>query len=298
MAIPESQLDTWSRQGSITQSSGTYQSIRAALLKDSAAYATKRPEVFLQGSYGNDTNIYAESDVDCVILYNGAFYYDLDALPADQQALFKAGAGGAAYSYNTFKAEVLAALTSSFGASVDPNSRRAIKIKAGGGRRSADVIVAFQFRRYYMYKGDNDQRFDTGMAFFTSDGKRVANFPKIHSANLTIKHQATGSNFKPMARIFKNIRSRLVDNGQIKDGVAPSYFIEGLLYNAPNSLFQGKYADMVLNILKWLHATPDRSKFVCANEKYYLLRDDSLVCWPTADGAKFITETIKLWNDW
>jgi len=254
--------------------------------------------VFLQGSYGNDTNIYAESDVDCVILYNGAFFHDLEALPAEQESLFKTTMPDGTYPYGTFKAEVQAALIKSFAMSVDATSRRAIKIKAGGGRRNADVIVAFQYRRYYRFNGIHDERFDTGMAFFTSEGKRIANFPKAHSANLTTKHQATGGNFKPVIRIFKNIRSRLVDNGQIKDGLAPSYFIEGLLHNAPNDLFKGKYADMVLNILKWLHATPDRSKFLCANEQYYLLRDNSLVCWPTVDGAKFVTETIKLWNDW
>jgi hypothetical protein len=298
MAIPESQLDTWSRQGSITQSSATYQSIRAALLNDSVAYRDKRPEVFLQGSYGNDTNIYAESDVDCVILYNGEFYHDLEALPTEQESLFKATMLNGPYPYATFKSQVQDALIKSYGTSVDTTSRRAIKIKAGGGRRNADVIVAFQFRRYYEFNGVDDERFATGMAFFTSDGKRIANFPKMHSANLTSKHQATSGNFKPVVRIFKNLRSKLVDNGQTKDGVAPSYFMEGLLYNAPNDLFKGKYADMVLNILKWLHATPDRSEFVCANKMYYLLRDDSLVCWPTADGTKFITEAIKLWNEW
>lgn len=67
MAIPESQLETWSKQGSVTQSSTTYQIIRNALLDAKAVYADKTFEVFLQGSYGNDTNIYAESDVDTVM---------------------------------------------------------------------------------------------------------------------------------------------------------------------------------------------------------------------------------------
>jgi len=267
-------------------------------LKAGTGYADKGPEVFLQGSYGNDTNIYAESDVDCVILYNGEFYHDLAALPAEQQAAFKTSMLDGTYSYDTFKTQVRDALVDSFGTSVDVSSRRAIKIKAGGGRRSADVVVAFQYRRYYKFNGLNEQSFDTGMLFFTSDGKRIPNYPKIHSANLTIKHQATGGNFKPVIRIFKNMRRRLLENSKIENGVAPSYFIEGLLYNAPDNLFKGKYADMVVGVLKWLHQTPDRSEFVCANRQYYLLRDNSLVCWPTADGATFINQIIKLWNDW
>ena len=67
MPIPESQLDTWSHQGSITQSSTTYNAIKGALEDSTTPYAGKNFKVFLQGSYGNDTNIYAESDVDIII---------------------------------------------------------------------------------------------------------------------------------------------------------------------------------------------------------------------------------------
>ena len=78
MAIPEAQLDTWSHQGSVTQSSGTYQTMRNALIAPTAPYAGRAYDVFLQGSYGNDTNIYAESDVDTVIRLDAIFGYGLD----------------------------------------------------------------------------------------------------------------------------------------------------------------------------------------------------------------------------
>ena len=63
MPIPESQLETWSHQGSIAQSSATHNSIRNVLVAGGTPYAGRTFEVFLQGSYGNSTNIYAESDV-------------------------------------------------------------------------------------------------------------------------------------------------------------------------------------------------------------------------------------------
>ena len=44
--------------------------------------------------------------------------------------------------------------------------------------------------------------------------------------------------------------------------------------------------------------TKDRSNFLCANEQYYLLRDNSPVCWPKANGAAFINAVIGLWNNW
>ena len=101
-----------------------------------------------------------------------------------------------------------------------------------------------------------------------------------------------------MVRIFKNMRGRLVDDGVLQKGDAPSYFIEGLLYNIPAAQFTGTYSNMVYNVLKWLQDNPDHTKFVCVNERYYLLRDNDSVCWPIANGAKLIAAVTKLWNDW
>ena len=84
----------------------------------------------------------------------------------------------------------------------------------------------------------------------------------------------------------------------IAEGSAPSYYIEGLLYNIPNDQFVGDYQDIFLKILQWLYKTKDRSEFVCANEQYYLLRDNSHTCWACADGENFINAAIKLWNEW
>ena len=160
------------------------------------------------------------------------------------------------------------------------------------------MIVAFEYRRYYKFKASYDESHVTGICFFLSDGTRVANYPNQHCENLTTKHQATGNKFKPVARIFKNMRSKLIDDGLIKEGSAPSYYIEGLLYNVPNDQFVGDYQDIFLNILKWLYNTKERSEFVCANEQYYLLRDNTHTCWACANGENFINAAIKLWNDW
>ena len=65
MAIAETQLHTWSHQGAVAQSRDTYATIRRALESDRTAYHGNDFKSFLQGSYGNDTNVYAESDVRC-----------------------------------------------------------------------------------------------------------------------------------------------------------------------------------------------------------------------------------------
>ena len=297
MTIPEAQLQTWSHQGAITTSKDTYATIKRALESATAPYADRQFEVFLQGSYANDTNIYTESDVDIVICYTGAFFHNLEHLTLDQKNAFQASFPDGTYLYDTFKAGVQTALVRAFGNSVQP-SNKAFKIAASGPRRSADVVPAFQHRRYIDFKSSGDGSYYEGISFFTAAGTRIDNFPGYHSRNLTTKHQATGNRFKPAVRVFKNIRSKLFEQGLMVKGEAPSYFIEGLLYNVPNELFAGTLSDTVLSILSWLHRTTDRSGFVCANKRYYLLRDSDPVCWPKANGAKFIDAAISLWNDW
>lgn len=298
MSIPENQLETWSHQGSVTQSASTYATIKRALEDSNVRYVDRNFSIFLQGSYGNDTNIYAESDVDIVIRYEGAFFHDFTDLALEQKSAFHSSfPDSATYPYESFKNHVREALESAFGNSVVP-AKKAFKITPNNSRRSADVVVAFQYRRYFEFKGNNSQRYSTGMCFFTSDNTRIANYPEYHSANLTRKHQATNGSFKPLVRIFKNMRSKLVENRAISKDTAPSYFIEGLLYNVPNSKFSGSYENMVFNALQWLQQTADRSEFLCANEEYYLLRDNSNVCWPCAHGEQFINAAIGLWNEW
>lgn len=299
MAVPDSQLSTWSGQGATTGSASTYATIKRALEADTAKYTSRNFEVFLQGSYGNDTNIYAESDVDVVICYKGAFYKEIDQLSDTEKAAYNAArSGGASYSYDDFRKHVESALRDAFGDDVKPGTK-AIKIQGRNARRSADVIVAFDHRRYYRYVNDDDCAFHKGISFFTSSGCRIDNFPKMHSANATTKHQSASQSYKGVVRIFKNMRGKLVDDCKLSRGDAPSYFIEGLLYNVPNECFQGStWAEAVLEVLKWLHATKDRTKFLCVNERYYLLRDNSPVCWPKANGDKFIAAAVSLWDKW
>jgi hypothetical protein len=208
MPISESQLETWSHQGSIQQSSATYQTVRSALLSDKAAYKDKDFEVFLQGSYGNDTNIYAESDVDTVIRLDSIFGYDLSALPPEQQTAFHQATGGSAtYTFAEFKTGVVNRLTNAFDAAYVTSGNKAIRIKPNGTRRSADVVACYQYRRYIRFISLSDQEYVPGVIFPTTSSGTIVNYPKLHSDNCTTKHQATNSWFKPTVRIFKNMRS-------------------------------------------------------------------------------------------
>lgn len=296
MAIPEAQLETWSHQGAIRGSSETYATVRAVLDQAEASYASRPYEIHLQGSYCNDTNIFAESDVDVVMRLNDVFYHDLEALTPAEKVAFDGAFPNGIYTLAAFKAEVLGQLKAVFGSDVSVGGK-AIAIAERNNRRAADVLVSAEFRRYHKFRNYGDQVYVEGLCFFDEFGNRIENFPKQHSANCTAKHQRTGQRFKPTVRIFKNIRSTLVGAGLLANGMAPSYFIEGLLYNVPDSQFIGNYGSTVVNVLNWLQGA-DKSEFVCANEQFYLLRDSNKVTWPPAHCESFLASAVTLWNEW
>jgi hypothetical protein len=297
MPIPETQLDTWAKVGSQTQSKDTYATIRNALDIATAPY-NGDIEIFLQGSYGNDTNVYGkESDVDIVMRSDRAYFRDLSGLTPAEKASYAAGNGGTAdYPFSTFRADVIKILKAKFGTDVDTTNKKAIKIAANGARRSADVLVCQDHRRYLRYTGRTDD-YVNGIGFNTTDGTLIENYPKFHSASLTAKHQATNQWLKPTIRIFKNMRNNLIANNKVKNGVAPSYYVEGLLSNAPDTTFGNNYSTTVFNSLKWLQ-TVDENSLSCANGMSGLLGDNSPTKWDTADFRTFKNGVINLWNDW
>jgi hypothetical protein len=296
MAIPESQLETWSHQGSVTQSAATYESIRKVLDDSDAPYSHKSFSTFLQGSYGNDTNVFRDSDVDIVMRLDSTFQFDLGDMGEANKAAFHDAYANVEYGYDEFKAHVLAWLIKKYGSDVDPGTK-AITIKARNGRREADVLPCLRFRRYTRFISQQDQSYAEGICFYRTDGTKIVNFPKQHSENCTTKHQDTSSRFKPTVRVFKNLRNRMIDDKVIKDGLAPSYFIEGMLWNVPNSNFTASHQDTFVNCIKWLQQA-DRKQLACANDLHWLLRDNQPVCWNAADFESFLSAVIDYWNAW
>lgn len=157
-------------------------------------YAEKNYTAFLQGSYGNDTNIFAESDVDIVIQTADVFFSDVSRLTELERNLWDSSYKNATYTYQTCKQEVLAVLTNAFGNGVKGGDK-AIAISRNGIRRKADVIVAAGFRRYCKFNGLYDETYDEGICFFNAAAERIENYPKQHSENLTRKHQASGDSY-------------------------------------------------------------------------------------------------------
>jgi hypothetical protein len=298
MPIPEQDLATMAKIGAQVTSKDTYNTVRLALEAPETGYSGKSYEIFLQGSYGNDTNILRESDVDVVIRLDAIFTYNLADLPAEQQAAFAATHGAAQYTHVHFQADVLAALRNRFGDAVQPGSK-AVAIAALHNRRKADVLIAIQHRRYLWYVSDRpgQSSYVPGISFHKADGTRIINYPRQHRANLTTKNQQTNEWFKHIVRIFKNARQKMVEDGYIQAGIAPSYYLEGLLYNFPNGCFGTSYTDSMVACINWLYET-DRSQFLCANEQYPLLDGNPDVTWRSTQCTTFLQGIVALWKGW
>ena len=282
--------------GAQVTSKETYATVKLALESTYAGYADKKYNVFLQGSYGNDTNIYKESDVDVVIRLDSIFTYDINNLPPDQKIAFQAAHPAATYAHTHFRDHVLEVLYNRFGDAVVPGTK-AVKINPLHNRRKTDVLIATQHKKFSSWYGPGNDMQITGISFHKADGTRVSNYPKQHRENLVTKNQATGEWFKHIVRICKNARQKLIDQGVIAAGVAPSYYIEGLLYNAPNNLFGTSYDASMVSVINWL-LEADRSKFLCANQQYPLLDGNADVTWNSANCNAYLDGLVELWRDW
>ena len=297
MPIPESQLETWSHQGAVTTAKRTHESIRNAL--DPHTWPTGvKYEVYLQGSYKNTTNIRGDSDVDVVAQLDSTFQSDLSELADYQKILHKQAHPDATYLWENFRADVLTALRNYFGYSaVDDTGNKSIKVAEGSNRLPADVVACMQYRKYKHFRSLNDQSYVEGMVFYTlREHRKVINFPKVHYQNGTKKNGRTPSRYKPTIRVFKNARTYLVNQGIISKELAPSYFLECLLYNVPDVKFTYNHQDTFGNVVNWLQEA-DMTRFVCQNEQFYLF-GSTPEQWSSSDAQDFLNMLVYLWKNW
>lgn len=235
MAIPETQLETWSHIGAIQSSKATHESIRNALDKYEGFPENINFDVYLQGSYKNNTNIRGDSDVDVVVELKSSFMRDISAMPSNEQSLYLNYYRNATYAWPDFRSDVLQALRDHYGNSIIEEGKKSLKVgNPNGGRLPADVVVCLEYRKYSRFISPFDEKFIGGMTFSVlSENRWIVSYPKLHDENCEKKNSksATDGWYKPMVRIFKNARTYLIENNEIFDSLAPSYFIEGLLYN-------------------------------------------------------------------
>lgn len=284
MAVPEQQLEIWSHQGALVKSKETADSVKNAL-NNYEHFPTSDYSVYLQGSYKNDTNIRGESDVDVVIQLNKTFFNNLTT---DQEK--QLGFSQAEYLYNDYRNDVLQALQKYFGNNNVTVEPKCVKIKETDNRLPADVIVACQYRKYYSLE---ENSYVEGVYFFTNDAENrtIINYPIQVYDNGCQKSKTTNGMFKPVVRIFKNLRRQANAKG-------PSYYIQCLIFNIPDSLFVNTYSGCIYNILEYIRTISDEKfkEFLCQHKQFKLF-GDSHEQWDIQSARKFNSDIITFWNN-
>ena len=297
MTIPIPILESWSNQGA-TQAP---KSLREKIEKKLIGYESKitrksQLEIYLQGSYRNNTNIFGNSDVDIVVQNNAAFFSDISKLDTYETHRYKSTFINATYTWQDFKNEVIRTLECAFGSDNVEVGNKSIKINDGS--YEADVVPCFEYRKYISF--EKNEKYIPGIKFYTANENHgVVNYPKEHYSKGTDKNQRVNKMYKPTVRIFKNIKRKLIEKEMINKEITSSYFIENLLYNVPDECFNTiNLSTRVYNVLKWLHDNKESfPQFLCQNEQIMLF-GCSQEQWNEKDARTFLSETIKLWNEW
>lgn len=281
----------------------THNAIREHLESDEALrkYSV---ETYLQGSYKNSTNVRGDSDVDMGSLTERIFYYDLSDLPQDPpqfatrslQESVKASIEPASFTFQDYRRDVLASLQRKYGHDNVFDGNKAITVAGNTYRLDADVLPCTSFRQYFQ-DWQKKASYHRGISFFTKSGERIVNFPHQHFKNLAAKDQRKDGKVKGCIRIVKRIRNELEELGKWDRKRSPSFYLESLVWNAPDDKFNGGYDSVVQNVLAYLwndlrekRGTDAIRSYMQANEIFVLFHPKF---WNVDDALAFID---AIWN--
>ena len=228
----EEQLYSWTKPASESEEGKISNAI--SMIKDaidkSEYLKSKDIEVFVQGSYANNTNVKTRSDVDVNIMLKDTFY---DSYP-DGLTREDYGFVDGTNKFSIYKEEVRKALLSKFETRNIEIGNKSIKIIDNSYRVEADAVPSFQYRNYKYIDSKESDNFVEGVKFFSTSGEEVINYPKKHIENGIVKNTQTKRRFKRVARILKRIRHKMKeDKIEVNQNIS-SFLIECLVWNVPN----------------------------------------------------------------
>lgn len=178
--------------------------------------------VYAKGSYANNTNVRADSDVDIGVQCRDVEYYTVADGATEPSGTPYAGI----WTPEKLRSELVSALVAKFPGQVDTSGSTAIGVNSSSARVDADVLPCFDYRFYRKW---DEVR---GARFFSTAGRARENYPEQHLTNGNSKNSATNTRFKKTVRILKRVENLMVTDGKHRE--VPSYFIECLVYNCLN----------------------------------------------------------------
>ncbi|MEV8543197.1 hypothetical protein [Streptomyces sp. NPDC051572] len=191
-----------------------------------------------KGSWANNTNVSSDSDVDIKVEFTQRTYQSSSASGMNfwELALPPNGYKGP-WTPEAFRQELGVALKG-VSSAVDATHNVAFYVPdVPGSRPSTDVVPCFTYLRQPGWNRPAAQ----GTVVFTKDGKHIVNWSHQQLINGREKNKRTNHRYKFAVRALKAIENDLVQLGEIED--LPSYFMECLIYNVPDSVLTSDSLD-------------------------------------------------------
>lgn len=286
MKYSESTLALWTRPASDTEEQkmeNTINMIKSAI-DSSKELEDLTIEIFVQGSYANNTNVRTSSDVDVCVMLKSTFY---DEYP-DGKNRRDYGFVEGTISFDEYKRRVKTAIENKFGKATVTEGNKSLKIRSNSYHVNADVVVAFMLKDYRIIGSLDPNRYVEGTRFFSSNREIVTNYPKVHIANGKNKNIQTNHGYKYLVRIFKRIRNAMVDDGKANGDKISSFLVECLIWNVPNNIIMGysTWAETIKEAIIYLYHAIEEDKqkdWGEVSECLYLFND----------GRKWSVEDVK-----
>lgn len=236
-------------------------------------------KVYAKGSYANNTNVCSDSDVDIAVECTEVLYWE-----ESEKGNYTPGKPyEGIWTPATLRAELLSAMKEKFPGQVDSTGSTAIQINSSSARVDADVVPCFSYR-YYMKHGSRD-----GTKIFKTDGSGVVNYPAQQMENGIAKNKRTGYAYKKGVRLLKRVENAMAEDGTFRE--LPSFFIECLAYNCPDTVFSHStwtecLRAMLFHIWDKLQGDePGSGRWMEVNECFFLFHSNQK--WTREDGREF-----------
>ncbi len=288
----EADFREWSRPPTTTeeQKCTNAESVVRNAISSYAGFTKRNIDVFVQGSYRNGTNVRADSDVDICVRCMDVCFCDIPAGFSNSDF----GLVNATYTCTEFKNDVEQALKGYLGVSSVSRGKKAFDLHQNTYRIDADVVPTFEHRRYSIH--DCQYTYLSGTELHPDGGARIINWLAQNYKNGTLKNSQTGTRFKKLVRVLKRLCNEMVAVGNTAAKSIPSYLIECLVWNAPNSVFvSDQYSENLRQIL--LHLFEHTNEEIkCSdwgeiNELKYLFYSGQ--SWTRLDVNNFV---VAAWN--
>lgn len=224
----EDTIRNWTLPSSTTEQGKQDRTER--MVKDAIRQHTEltdcRLSAFAKGSYANNTNVRIDSDVDIAIQCHEVVYWEV----ADGGTCPSSEPYSGRWTPDALRNELTKALERKFPGDVDTSGTTAISIRSSTARVDADVIPCFDYHYYF-----SPQDYRVGTRIFRTSGAKIDNYPHQQLVNGRSKNVRTNGSYKRMVRVMKRIENAMAVDGDFNS--LPSYFVECLVYNCPDSAF-------------------------------------------------------------